>query len=81
MQARRNAQIGQNPTRSGARAIGWTHCKERHAGECFFNKIRRFRRIALRCEKTASSFRTFIAIACAMPWIAGMKTPPGASLC
>jgi len=27
-----------------------------HLVECFFNRIKRFRRIALRCEKTVSSF-------------------------
>jgi len=64
------AQIKQNPTRSGTKAIDWTLYKERHLVECFFNKIKRFRRIALRCEKTVSSFRAFIAIACAMAWIA-----------
>ena len=30
---------------------------ERHLIECFFNKIKRYRRIALRCEKTLASFR------------------------
>jgi len=30
--------------------------------ECFFNRIKRFRRIALRCEKTVSSFRAFVSL-------------------
>ncbi|MDK3075477.1 IS5/IS1182 family transposase, partial [Sedimentitalea sp. JM2-8] len=34
------------------------------------NRIKRFRRIALRCEKTISSFRAFVALACAMTWLA-----------
>ncbi|MEM9966970.1 MAG: IS5/IS1182 family transposase, partial [Pseudomonadota bacterium] len=37
--------------------------------ECFFNRIKRFRRIALRCEKTISSFKAFVDLACAMAWI------------
>ena len=64
------AQIKQNPTRSVRQAIDWTLYKERHLVECFFNRIKRFRRIALRCEKTISSFRAFVSIACTMAWLA-----------
>jgi len=67
---RATAQIKQNPTRSGSKAIDWAIYKERHLVECFFNRIKRFRRIALRCEKTVSSFRAFVALACAMTWLA-----------
>lgn len=63
------AQIKQNPSRSATRPIDWVLYKERHLVECFFNKLKRFRRIALRCEKTASSFKAFVDIACAMAWI------------
>lgn len=63
------AQIKQNPSRSGSKAIDWALYKERHLVECFFNRIKRFRRIALRCEKTVSSFRAFVALACAMIWL------------
>ncbi len=48
--------------------------KERHLIECFFIKIKRFRRVALRCEKTISSFRAFVAIAWAMVWLRQMQT-------
>lgn len=37
--------------------------------ECFFNRIKRFRRIALRYGKTVSSFKAFVDLACAMAWI------------
>nr|WP_108483565.1 IS5 family transposase [Oceaniglobus ichthyenteri] len=63
------AQIKQNPTRSTTQAIDWMLYKERHLVECFFNRIKRFRRIALRCEKTVSSFRAFVSLACAMVWL------------
>ena len=63
------AQIKQNPTRSTRTPIDWTLYKERHLVECFFNHIKRFRRIALRCEKTLSSFRAFVSLACAMAWL------------
>ena len=64
------AQIKQNPTRAGRQPIDWALYKERHLVECFFNRIKRFRRIALRCEKTVTSFRAFVALACAMAWLA-----------
>jgi transposase len=64
------AQIKQNPTRSITQPIDWTLYKERHLVECFFNRIKRFRRIALRCKKTVSSFKAFVDIACAMVWLA-----------
>lgn len=64
------AQIKQNPTRKFEQPIDWALYKERHLVECFFNKIKRFRRIALRCEKTLSSFRAFVSLACAMVWLA-----------
>lgn len=64
------AQIKQNPTRSGAKPIDWTLYKERNLVERFFNQIKRFRRIALRCEKTVASFKGFVSLACAMAWLA-----------
>lgn len=64
------AQIKQNPTRVIRHPIDWMLYKERHLVECFFNRIKRFRRIALRCEKTVTSFKAFVSIACAMVWLA-----------
>ncbi len=63
------AQIKQNPTRSRAKPIDWALYKERNLVERFFNRIKRFRRIALRCEKTTASFKAFVALACAMAWL------------
>lgn len=37
--------------------------KERHLVECFFNKIKAFRRIATRYDKLASSFLAFVHVA------------------
>lgn len=44
------------------------HCdywlyKERHLVECFFNKIKAFRRVATRYDKLASSFLAFVHVA------------------
>ena len=63
------AHIKRNPTRREARPIDWALYKERHLVECFFNKLKRFRRIALRCEKTTVSFKAFVDLACAMIWL------------
>jgi transposase len=64
------AVIPSNPSRAGAIPMDEELYKERHLIECFFNKIKRFRRIALRCEKTLASFRAFVMIACTMVWLA-----------
>ena len=56
--------------------MDWMLYKEHHLVECFFNRIKRFRRIALRCEKTVSAFKAFVDLACAMAWIGQMQTSP-----
>ena len=43
--------------------------KERHVAECFFSKIKQFRRIATRYEKTAANFLAMVHLACAMIWL------------
>ena len=63
------AQIKANPSRAVAPPIDWRLYKERHQVECFFNKLKRFRRIALRCEKTITAFMGFVHLACAMIWL------------
>ena len=62
-------QIKANPSRAIAPSIDWRLYKERHQVECFFNKLKRFRRIALRCEKTLTAFMGFVHLACAMIWL------------
>lgn len=42
--------------------VDWFLHKERHLVECFFNKIKHFRRAATRCDKLAKSF--FIVCLC-----------------
>lgn len=63
------AQIKPNPSRASAPETDRYLYKERHLVECFFNRIKRFHRIALRCEKTVSSFKAFVDLACSMAWI------------
>ena len=43
--------------------IDWFLYKERHLVECFFHKLKQFRRIATRYDKLAVSFLSFIYIA------------------
>lgn len=63
------AQIPSNPSRTFAYPLDKQLYAERHLVEMFFNRIKRFRRIALRCEKTSASFKAFIHLACAMVWL------------
>jgi transposase len=43
--------------------------KERHLVECFINKIKHFRRVATRYDKTTAAFLAFVAIASFMVWL------------
>jgi transposase len=43
--------------------------KERHAIECFFGKIKHFRRIFSRFEKSAKSFMSFLSFVGAIIWM------------
>ncbi len=43
--------------------VVWYIYKERHLIECFFNKLKHFRRIATRYDKLATSFLAFVYLA------------------
>ena len=43
--------------------VDWWHYKERHLVECFFQKIKWFRRIATRYDKLDESFMAFVYLA------------------
>ena len=43
--------------------------KERHLVECFFQKIKWFRRVATRYDKLDKSFLAFVFIAAIMIWL------------
>jgi transposase len=55
--------------RAGQRTIDRHLYKERCLVECFFQRIKRFRRIAMRYEKLARNFLTFLHLACALVWL------------
>ena len=44
--------------------VDWWQYKERHLVECFFNKLKHFRRVATRYDKLASRFKSFVFLAC-----------------
>lgn len=58
-------------TRSRSRAIPYDKhiYKERNLVERFFNKIKHFRRIATRYEKTALSFAAMLFLVAAVIWL------------
>jgi transposase len=44
----------------------WWQYKERHLVECFFNKLKHFRRVATRYDKLIQRFKTFVYLAAVM---------------
>src|SRR5687767_2941171 len=58
-----------NPSRAHPIAHDRDLYKERHAVECFFAKIKQFRRIATRYEKTAANFLSIVHLACTIIWL------------
>jgi len=48
---------------SDPRPVDWHLYKERHLVECFFQKIKLFRRIATRYDKSDASFLAFVYLA------------------
>jgi transposase len=55
--------------RLGQIACDWALYKERHLVECFMNKIKHFRRVATRYDKTDVAFIAFVSIASFMVWL------------
>ena len=47
----------------------YSRYKERHLVECFFNKIKHFRRLATRYDKLSSMFQAFVYLAAIMLWL------------
>ncbi len=56
---RANPVIPSKASRKVQRSCDWWLYKERHAVECFFNKIKHYRRIATRFDKLACSYMAF----------------------
>jgi transposase len=63
------AVIPNNPSRSIKHSLDPDLYKERHLIECCFSKIKQFRRVATRYEKTARNFLAIVEIAAIILWI------------
>jgi transposase len=61
--------IPSNPTRASKREIDKHLYKERRLVENFFQRIKRFRRIAMRFEKLARNFLAFVHLAAVLVWL------------
>lgn len=51
------------------RPVDWFTSKKRHLVECFFNKIKHYRRIFSRFEKTARNYMAFLRFVSALLWL------------
>jgi transposase len=69
-------QIQANPSRARRPPLDRVLYAERHKIENFFQRIKRFRRIALRCEKTVVGFMGFVYLVSALDWLRRMQTGP-----
>jgi len=63
------AVIPNNPSRSTKLPFDEDLYKERHLVECCFSKLKQFRRVATRYEKTAQNFLAIVTIAATILWI------------
>lgn len=66
-----NAQavIPSHPSRATKLPLDTHLYKERHLVECCFNKLKQFRRVATRYDKTARNFLAFVTLAAMVLWL------------
>ena len=63
------AVIPNNPSRAIKYLLNKPLYAERHLIECCFSKLKRFRRVATRYEKTARNYFAVVAIAATLLWL------------
>jgi transposase len=63
------AVIPNNPSRAAKHPFDKALYKERHLVECCFSKLKHFRRVATRYDKTARNFLAVVLIAATILWI------------
>ena len=63
------AVIPNNPSRALKYPLDRDLYAQRHLVECCFSKLKQFRRVATRYEKTARNYRAVITIAAILLWI------------
>lgn len=63
------AIIPPRSNRNTQRKVDWHRYKARNLVERFFNRLKQFRRIATRYDKTAIGFNAFLHLVCAYVWL------------
>ena len=63
------AVIPNNPSRTRKHALDRDLYKERHLIECCFAKLKQFRRVATRYEKTARNYAAVVTLAAIVLWL------------
>jgi transposase len=72
------AVISNNPSRSVKHPLDKDLYAQRHLVECCFSKLKQFRRVATRFEKTARNYRAVITLAAIVLWLREVSTRPWA---
>jgi transposase len=68
-QKRAKAVIANNPSRAQKHPLDKHLYAQRHLIECCFSKLKQFRRVATRFEKTARNYRAVLTIAAIVLWL------------
>lgn len=63
------AVIPNNPSRSAKLAFDKALYRERHLVECCFSRLKQFRGVATRYEKTARNYLAVVTIAAIVLWL------------
>jgi transposase len=70
------AVIPNNPSRALKYPLDKHLYAQRHLVECCFSKLKQFRRVATRFEKTARNYRAVVTLAAIILWMRKVSTPP-----
>ena len=63
------AVISNNPSRTKKYSVDKHLYAQRHLVECCFSKLKQFRRVATRFEKTAQNYRAVVTLAAIVLWL------------
>ena len=63
------AVIPNNPSRAIKHRLDKHLYQQRHLVECCFSKLKQFRRVATRYEKTAQNYRAVVTLAAIVLWL------------
>jgi transposase len=63
------AVIPNNPSRTKKYSVDKHLYAQRHLVECCFSKLKQFRRVATRFEKTAQNYRAVVTLAAIVLWL------------